>query len=491
MPIINNNSLKEIATGLKDLNDRIVYVGGAMVGLYATDPAASEPRTTMDIDCVVNTTSYAEHVKFEELLRQHKFQNDTTPDAPICRWVYKGDLVDVVSMDESAQSFGNKWYRPGFLKREKFELTSDLIIYRLPVTYYMATKIEALLSRGGSDWRGSKDFEDIIYILNYCPEFIYFFKSSDSEVRAYLTKQFSMIHNRKNIKEEIECALPYDEIDRTDFILDKMKQIASNENNSLIFQYVSDLHLEFFENRQFLLHHPLEVKGDVLLIAGDIAYLDLPESNRNTYSQYVFWDWASKNYKEVIVCFGNHDFYGKYDILSIHDGYCKKIRHNVHAYYNAIVHMDDTDIIVTTLWSYIEPANSLITERSVNDFYHIMYNGHLLRSEDFNTEHERCIGFVKDAISKSNAKRKIVLTHHVPSKMCEATEFSESPISGAFTVELKDYIENSNIDYWVYGHSHRNIECQIGKTKILSNQLGYVSHGEYKINGFSHSKVLL
>lgn len=85
MPIINNNSLKEIATGLKDLNDRIVYVGGAMVGLYATDPAASEPRTTMDIDCVVNTTSYAEHVKFEELLRQHKFQNDTTPDAPICR----------------------------------------------------------------------------------------------------------------------------------------------------------------------------------------------------------------------------------------------------------------------------------------------------------------------------------------------------------------------------------------------------------------------
>ena len=38
---------------------------------------------------------------------------------------------------------------------------------------------------------------------------------------------------------------------------------------------------------------------------------------------------------------------------------------------------------------------------------------------------------------------------------------------------------------WIYGHSHRNIDAQIGDTLILSNQLGYISHGEHLRNGFS------
>ena len=70
-------------------------------------------------------------------------------------------------------------------------------------------------------------------------------------------------------------------------------------------QIVSDLHLEFEQNRQWLEENPLEVTGDILLIAGDTAYLDVPESGRDTYAQYAFWDWASEHYKQVIVCFGN------------------------------------------------------------------------------------------------------------------------------------------------------------------------------------------
>ena len=68
--------------------------------------------------------------------------------------------------------------------------------------------------------------------------------------------------------------------------------------------------------------------------------------------------------------------------------------------------------------------------------------------------------------------------------------FVTAIINGAFTVELGIYIFNAGIDYWIYGHSHRNIDAQIGDTQILSNQLGYISHGEHIRNDFSAGRYI-
>ena len=460
-----------------------------MAGLYATDPIAVEPRTTLDVDCVVNSKNYAEHIAFEKLLRAKHFNNDPTPDAPLCRWVFNGEKVDVMSMEEKSLSFGNSWYHPGFNKRKPYTLPSGRVIYRLPVTYYIATKIEALLSRGGEDWRGAKDLEDIVYVLNYCPEFFEEFKQEDKNVQVFVSEQFAKMMDRPNFSEEIECMISSEEMDRTDLILETIKTVAAWKPTTLRIQFVSDLHLEFPENRIFLEKHPLEVTGDILLIAGDTAYLDPPNSSKDTYSQYAFWDWASERYKQVIVCFGNHDFYGHYDLTTIPDGYCKTIRANVHGYYNSVIHLENTDIIVSTLWSHIEPDKAYYTERNVSDFYRIKHNGHILTADDFNHEHERCMNFIKAAVANSKAITKIVLTHHVPTTLCTAEEFKGSIINGAFTVELGNYIIDTDIDYWIYGHSHRNIDAQIGQTQILSNQLGYVSHSEHLFNGFNKGKM--
>ena len=481
-----------IAEGMQDLNERLVYVGGALAGSYASDPAALEPRPTTDVDCVVNSANYAEHAAFEEQLRKQHFQNDTESEPPvICRWVYNGELVDVMSYEEKSLSFGNRWYRPGFEHREQYQLPSGKKIYRLPAPYYIATKIDALLSRGGNDWRGAKDFEDIIYVLNYCTDFMTRFRATETDVQQYLSEQFAQMLQRPNLNEEIECAISADEVERTDMLIQIMSDIAqSKAEQRLKIQFVSDLHLEFPDNRAWLAAHPLEVTGDILLIAGDTAYLDLPDSGRETYKAYDFWDWASRNYKQVIVCLGNHDFYGYYDLATMPDGYCLDIRPNVKAYYNSVVHLPDVDIIVSTLWSFIEPDIDFIVERSVSDFYRIKYEGHRLNAQNFNAEHERCIAFIKQSVTESKAKTKIVLTHHVPTQLCTVDEFKGSTINGAFTVELGDYIADSGIDYWIYGHSHRNMDAKIGKTQIISNQFGYLSHGEPQNNGFDPKRYI-
>lgn len=248
-------------------------------------------------------------------------------------------------------------------------------------------------------------------------------------------------------------------------------------------QYVSDLHLEFMENTNWIAAHPLEVCGEVLLVAGDSGYI-----NRVEYAQHPFWHWASEHYEQVIIALGNHEFYQFVDLANFSDGFVGEIYPNVHYYYNSVVSIGDVDIIVTTLWAQISPEKMYYTEHGVNDFRRIMYHRHSLTAPDFNEEHERCLRFLKEAVEKSTARRKIVLTYHVPTELCTPKKFRDSLLNGAFTVELGNYIANTDIDYWIYGHSHRSIDVEIGKTKILSNQLGYVSHLEHLQSGFAANK---
>ncbi|MBE6328313.1 MAG: serine/threonine protein phosphatase [Bacteroidales bacterium] len=249
-------------------------------------------------------------------------------------------------------------------------------------------------------------------------------------------------------------------------------------------QYASDLHLEFSDNWRYLRETPLKVTGDVLVLAGDIGYL-----GDDNYCNHPFWDWASENYKRVICCMGNHEFYKYFDIAKLEDGYCMEIRHNIHSYYNAVVSIDDVDFIISTLWADIPLREAYYTEQVITDFRRILYNGELLTFADFNREHERCLKFIKTAVEKSEAKCKIIVTHHVPSFQMQCPKFEGSPVNGAFTVELQDYIQSSNIDFWIFGHSHYNIDKLIGKTQCVSNQLGYVFHGENM--SFDHGKCIV
>ena len=249
-------------------------------------------------------------------------------------------------------------------------------------------------------------------------------------------------------------------------------------------QYASDLHLEFSANTAWLREHPLKVAGEVLVLAGDIGVL-----GHASYTAHPFWDWASEQYQQVIVLPGNHEFYLNYDLDTMVDGWQLEIRPNVHCRYNAVVPLaDGIDLIVTTLWAKIGKLHAGMTERCVTDFRRIMHGGRCLDTGHFNTEHERCFRFLRDAVAASRARHIVVATHHVPSSVLTTPAFEKSLISGAFMVELGSFIESSPIEYWIYGHSHCNIDSVIGTTHCLSNQLGYVAHGEHRT--FDVGKVI-
>lgn len=239
-------------------------------------------------------------------------------------------------------------------------------------------------------------------------------------------------------------------------------------------QYASDLHLEFHENSRWLKEHPLIPVGDVLVLAGDIGYL-----GDEMYSRHPFWEWCSENFKQTIVVPGNHELYKNFDINELYEGWELEIRSNVKAVYNKVICLDEgTDMIASTLWSHIHHYDAYFTEHGVTDFRRIRNGEFTLSWERFNDEHDKCVAFISRSINESKAAKKVVVSHHVPSFDLMADEFKGSRINGAFTTDLNKMLELLPIDYWIYGHSHRNIDKVIGGTKCVSNQLGYVFAGE-------------
>ncbi|WP_353088543.1 hypothetical protein [Flavobacterium sp.] len=71
---INYIIIERVANALGELNEKIIYVGGATVSLYINDPAAEDVRPTKDIDISINVASFVELENIREQLSVKGFK---------------------------------------------------------------------------------------------------------------------------------------------------------------------------------------------------------------------------------------------------------------------------------------------------------------------------------------------------------------------------------------------------------------------------------
>ena len=245
-------------------------------------------------------------------------------------------------------------------------------------------------------------------------------------------------------------------------------------------QYCSDLHLEFERNNKYLTNNPLKICGDILILAGDIAPLH-DEFINNSFLKNI-----SKNYSRVFWVPGNHEYYYR-NISDYGKSFNIKIFSNINIVSNIEFKVEDVNFVFSTLWSRISKGNEKTIEQSVSDFDCITNNDKKFKASDFNKLHDESLTFLKQAL-KSKRDNVVVVTHHLPSHLCNAPDHNNSPIREAFCVELTDFIEKNKANFWLYGHSHYNQSpLVIGKTIMLTNQLGYVHLNEsrdFKLNAY-------
>ena len=187
--------LQQVAKGLAALKDEVVFVGGVVTSLYVNDPAAPPVTASDDIDCVVKVAGLGEYAKFEDALRKLGFKRPVEEEDQkiICRWDYRGILVDVMPTDEKILGFSNKWYSDAVQNKVTIKLPDGTPIFIFSTPYFIATKLEALRGRGGDDIRLSQDLEDIVSVMDGCTDIEAQLNKAPGNVREYFREEFSRL----------------------------------------------------------------------------------------------------------------------------------------------------------------------------------------------------------------------------------------------------------------------------------------------------------
>lgn len=247
-------------------------------------------------------------------------------------------------------------------------------------------------------------------------------------------------------------------------------------------QYCSDLHLEFAENKAFLKNNPLPPKGDILLLAGDIVPFSVMDKHND------FFNYVADHFEYTYWIPGNHEYY-YFDAAKKCGTLNEKIKSNVFLVNNIALQHENVNLIFSTLWSKISPANEWQLERNVSDFQVIKFNNSKLSAAQFNLLHSESLQFVTSELYRQYNGKTVVITHHVPTLLHYPEKYKGDALNEAFAVELFNLIETTQPDFWIYGHHHLNTpDFTIGKTQMITNQLGYIKYGEQ--DGFVNDKVI-
>lgn len=225
--VINLALVAQVADGLQELNQKMVFIGGAVISLYTDDPAADEIRPTKDIDMTINLANYAEWAQMQERLAELHFYPDPHGHS-ICSYQYNKIAIDIMPAEDSSIGVSNRWYKPGFNYLQQITLAEGISITILSSPYFLATKLEAFKGRGNNDFYGSHDYEDIIYLLDNRTTIAEEILAADDTVRAYIKQELTQIKNHPQANEILAMHIhPFIREERFLILLEKIEEITN------------------------------------------------------------------------------------------------------------------------------------------------------------------------------------------------------------------------------------------------------------------------
>ncbi len=164
--------MNEITASIVALSEKLAgtscdfaFLGGSVLSILVNDPTIDAIRVTKDIDVVVGVRTRSEFHREERELEARGFRHDTSDDAPICRWLADGIVVDVLPAREEVLGWRSQWFEQALQAAQVVDIEGHLIKV-VTAPFFVALKLEAFEDRGNGDFISSTDFEDVICLFN-------------------------------------------------------------------------------------------------------------------------------------------------------------------------------------------------------------------------------------------------------------------------------------------------------------------------------------
>lgn len=220
--------IKAVHNALGPLRNKVVFVGGATVSLYA-DRLAEEARPTDDVDILIELLAYKDYAAVEEQLRKLGFVNDQDSGV-ICRYTVQGVTVDVMATGENVLGFANKWYAGGYKNALSYIIDEEYSVKIFTAPYLIASKLEAFKSPARKDNNNgiySSDFEDIVFVLENRFSVWDELQNTSAEIRAYLKNEFRRLLQNPLFEEWIGAHTSFGSPQATYYIINKLEEFTT------------------------------------------------------------------------------------------------------------------------------------------------------------------------------------------------------------------------------------------------------------------------
>ena len=258
--------------------------------------------------------------------------------------------------------------------------------------------------------------------------------------------------------------------------------------------FLSDLHIDFYFDRNYKINdekiknlfHPIITKnnrniGEVLIIAGDLGHYN--------HQNIQVLKYLKKHYYKHIICvLGNHDYYllDKDSKMQFKDSFhrVEQMRLRINKEENMYCLNGDFALIEGVVFGGCDSwyndgyfirqhPTKTFTKKSTNIQWHNTMNdaSYIYGIKFFDDIFE----IEKPKIEFTHYQCDVMITHINPS--CKDEHFNinyqNNPSNVFFSFEGEKYLKNTYAKYWIFGHTHEELEYEEHGVKCLCNPLGY------------------
>ena len=216
-----------VAEALQHLRDKVVFIGGSIVGLQITDPAAPDVRRTKDVDIIIEVTGFSDHANKEAELRKLGFKHDISAHSHILRFLLDELIVDVLPEDGSPFGMRTDWYKLAVKSSKPHKLPNALTIRLISAPLLICTKFDAYADRGKGNLRESDDIGDILTVIDGRPELLEEVCLAEENARKFIASRFNELLRNREFEEALTWQLTEDQQARQEIIMGRMAAIVA------------------------------------------------------------------------------------------------------------------------------------------------------------------------------------------------------------------------------------------------------------------------